>query len=37
MQDMAGYVGQRAKEVGQEIQRKAHEGKWNQVRNSVGF
>ena len=37
MQDMAGYVGQRTKEVGQEIQRKAHEGKWNQVRNSVGF
>ncbi|KAL3567842.1 hypothetical protein D5086_030493 [Populus alba] len=27
MQDMAGYVGQRTKEVGQEIQRKAHEGK----------
>ncbi|XP_050225136.1 oleosin 18.2 kDa-like [Mercurialis annua] len=27
MQDMAGYVGQKTKEVGQEIQRKAHEGK----------
>ncbi|KAJ6775786.1 OLEOSIN [Salix koriyanagi] len=27
MQDMAGYVGQKTKEVGQEIQRKAHDGK----------
>ncbi|KDP46427.1 hypothetical protein JCGZ_10267 [Jatropha curcas] len=27
MQDMAGFVGQKTKEVGQEIQRKAHEGK----------
>ncbi|KAJ6965705.1 oleosin 18.2 kDa-like [Populus alba x Populus x berolinensis] len=27
MQDMAGYVGQKTKEVGQEIQRKAHDAK----------
>ncbi|KAJ9152864.1 hypothetical protein P3X46_026376 [Hevea brasiliensis] len=27
MQDMAGYVGQKTKEMGQEIQKKAHEGK----------
>ncbi|KAJ4834187.1 Oleosin 18.2 kDa [Turnera subulata] len=27
MQDMAGFVGQKTKEMGQEIQRKAHEGK----------
>nr|ADB03185.1 oleosin II [Vernicia fordii] len=27
MQDMAGYVGQKTKEMGQEIQKKTHEGK----------
>jgi hypothetical protein len=34
MQDMAGYVGQKTKEVGQEIQRKAHDGKWNEMKSS---